>query len=321
MRELAPTLAEWRKNERQFALATVVRASGSAPRGFGSVMAVREDGLIAGSVSGGCVEGAVVEAAMRALKLGHGERLAFGANTDAVLFEVGLSCGGQIDVWVEPFVQPEDWHGFLSALAGRKPLERTVAMDAEHPRWSYSIANQEFGAPGLRILPDDTRLEFALPLPPRLFIVGAVHIAVALTALAKAVGFEVFVADPRSSFARAERFPTPPDRLLAAWPSDAFKECGLDRETYVVTLSHDSKIDDPALVLSLNSEAAYVGALGSRRTQEARHRYLVENGVALDRVERLHGPVGIDLGATTPEEIALSILAQITQVRRMGQRP
>jgi len=318
MRELAPTLAEWRKNERRFALATVVRASGSAPRGFGSVMAVREDGLIAGSVSGGCVESAVVESAMRVLSTGRGERLSFGATSEAVLFEVGLSCGGQIEVWVEPFVQPEDWASFLALLGERKPLLRLVSLSPENPGWSYRVGDLVHGALELEALPEELRLEICLPLPPRLILIGAVHIAVALTALAKPLGYEVVVADPRSTFAKGERFPIPPDRLMAAWPSDVFEELGIDQETYVVTLSHDAKIDDPALAIALRSSAPYVGALGSRKTQEARKGYLLENGVSEEQWNKLHGPVGLDLGAHTPEEIALGILAQITQVRRQG---
>lgn len=321
MRELAATLASWRNDGRRFAMATVVHSFGSAPRTVGSAMAIRDDGLIAGSVSGGCVEGATAESAMRVLQSGVGERLAFGSASEAALFEVGLSCGGQIELWVEPFSLPDLWDAFLNLLRQRVALERVVAFDPGLPAWGFRTAESDFGASELLSKPEDRRFSVRLPIPPRLVLVGAVHIAVALVPLARTLGFETVVIDPRAAFARKERFPTPPDQILELWPEEAFASMELDGETHVVALSHDAKIDSPALAMALKSPSKYVGALGSRKTQADRREYLMENGVTEGQIERLYGPVGLDIGAGTPEEIALAILGQIVQVCRKGPTP
>jgi xanthine dehydrogenase accessory factor len=291
MRELAPTLLEWIAEGKPFALATVVHAQGSAPRPSGSAMAVRADGLLAGSVSGGCVEGAVAEAAQRVMRTGRPELLEFGPETEAVLFEVGLSCGGQIRVLVEPAPSDGSLQPFLHRVGTGQKAERLLE------------------------LPEGGSFELRVPAAPRLIVVGAVHISVALVSLAKELGFRTVVVDPRTAFAVSERFPVPPDELHCAWPEPTLEKLRPGPGDAVVALSHDPKLDDPALIWALRAGVGYVGALGSARTQDRKRAALREGGLSEDEIARVHGPVGLDIGAATPEEIALSILAEIVRER------
>lgn len=315
MRDLAPILAQWLKDERRFALATVVRASGSSPRAVGSAMLIREDGLIAGSVSGGCVEGAVTEAGLRSIVTGRGELLEYGPASEAAFFEVGLSCGGQIQVWVEPGIPRLQWLAVPDLLSQRVALERATLLDPDSPAWTISFPGGRIGEP-----PATGSDVFCstIPVSPRLVVVGAVHIAVALVRLASTLGFETVVIDPRSAFSRADRFESSPTQILSHWPVEGFASLGLDADTFVAILSHDAKIDEPAIAAALSSKAAYVGALGSRHTQAKRQESLRKEGLTDDQINRLHGPIGLDIGADTPDEIALSILAEIVKARRRG---
>lgn len=293
MRDLAETLAAWTREGKRFALASVVDVSGSAPRGVGSSMAVREDGLIAGSVSGGCVEGAVVDAALHALKSGEPEMLEFGAESDASLWSVGLSCGGEIKVWVEPIQIDLEWNEFLERLQKGDPAERTLDVP-------------------------DGKVVQSFPARERLFIVGAVHIAIPLVKFASEMGMDVTVIDPREAFAREERFASMPCKLINEWPEKALSSVTFDERTYLVVLAHDPKIDDKALYAALRGGAGYVGALGGRKTQMKRRDTLCRMGLTDEELDRIYGPIGLDIGAESPEEIALSIIAQIVKVRRAG---
>lgn len=293
MRDIVETLAAWTREGTKFALASVVDVSGSAPRGVGSSMAVREDGLIAGSVSGGCVEGAVIEAAMRSLKSGGPELLEFGAESDAALWSVGLSCGGEIKVWVEPITPDPAWSSFLDKLRNGEEAKRTLA------------------------LPDDDFLQ-TFAARERLFIIGAVHIAMPLTKFAAEMGMEVTIIDPRAAFAREERWNALPCRVINEWPEAALANVSFDENTHLVVLAHDPRIDDKALFAALKGGVGYVGALGGKKTQMKRRDSLCRMGLSEEEIDRIHGPVGLDIGAENPEEIALSIIAQIVQVRRKG---
>lgn len=304
MLELAPTLLPWIREGRRFAIAVVVQAKGSAPRGKGSAMAVRDDGLIAGSVSGGCVESAVVQAALRSLQTGRGEMLQFGANSDATLFEVGLSCGGQIRVWVCPVLDGVLWGTFLETAP---PVAWSFRLDPSNPEFRY----------GADALPNTESTLFGQEeADRRLVIIGAVHITVALVRLANAMGLSTIVIEPRQVFAREERFPIRPDQLIPVWPQDALPSLNLGPADALVTLSHDPKIDDPALKSALEANVGYIGALGSRKTQAQKRENLKTMGVSEAELERIHGPIGLDIGSATPEEIALSILAEIVQTQR-----
>ncbi|KAF2991009.1 XdhC family protein [Methylocystis sp. MJC1] len=318
----------WRRMGRGVALATVVETFGSAPRPVGSHLAVDEAGAFCGSVSAGCVEGEVITAAQDAIADGAPRFLEFGV-ADEVAWRVGLSCGGRIAVHVER-IDP-DRLVLLSALNGeiaaRRPCAVITPLDggamqliragdfAAHPR--ALPAQLRDGDSGL-VLHEGRRLFISHHRPgPRLLVVGAVHVAQALAAIATLAGFDVTVIDPRGAYASAERFPQA--RLDMRWPDEALPEIGLDAATAIAILTHDPKIDDPALRLALASDCFYVGALGSRATHARRAERLKASGVTPFALERLRAPIGLDIAAISPAEIAVSILAEVILAR--GQKP
>lgn len=343
MRDILPEIERWRAAGGAVAVATVIETWGSAPRGVGAKMALTPDVKIAGSVSGGCVEGAVVEAGVQVLRSGRPQLLRFGVADDTA-WEVGLACGGTIEVFVEPYDLA--LHDHLRALAaeerpaavvtvvrggadllGRKILLRDDGtlvgslggvLDqraAEAARASFAEGRSRRlaleASPGAD--PIEMFVEALLP-SPTLVVVGGVHIAIALTAIAKTLGYRVVVVDPRKAFGSAARFPHA-DRLVHSWPDDALGEIGLTAATAVAVLTHDPKLDDPALRAALPSAAFYVGALGSRATQAKRRQRLLEAGITEAQLARLRAPIGLDLGGRTPEEIALAVMAQIVAAR------
>ncbi|GAB4387224.1 XdhC family protein [Albidovulum sp.] len=298
------------------ALATVVETWGSAPRPAGSQLAVSGAGEMAGSVSGGCVEGAVVAEAVEALKDGAPRLLTFGvSDTDA--FAVGLACGGTIRVLVEPVgkAMPEELlRQLVAARAARRPCAYVVDLDT----WSRRLAGPD-PALGPRFRADRSGIEgatfVAIHNPPlRMAIVGAVHIAQALIPLARICGYDPLLIDPREAFASAARFPG--ERISLDWPDEALRALGLDARTAVVTLTHDPKIDDPAIQTALRSEAFYLGCLGSTRTHAKRVARLLEAGFTEADIARIHAPVGLDIGAKSPAEIAVAIMAEVTRALR-----
>ncbi|MCC7434318.1 MAG: XdhC family protein [Methanoregulaceae archaeon] len=319
MRDVLPTLLDWHHHGHRFATAIVIHTWGSSPRPVGAMMGIREDGVVVGSVSGGCVESAVIQAALEALSSGLPQVLDFGALTDEQVWEVGLSCGGRIRVWVDP--QPTTRRGW-GVLPSSTVVMATHLDTGE--RWSWpgddlpeSQRPEATEALSARTSGEGDGWFYHVVSPPdRLLVIGAVHIAVSLVRFAKSLDFEVVVVDPRSALASAERFPDAPDKMAVAWPDDALPSLGLDDSTYAVVLTHDPKIDDVALVHLLRSPVAYIGALGSRATQAKRRAFLLEQGFSEGEIDRIHGPVGLNIGARTPEEIAVSILAEIIQVRR-----
>lgn len=314
----APELAlEWHRLGRGAALATVVQTWGSAPRRVGAQMVVSGDGQIEGSVSGGCVEGAVMVAAMDAIECGKGALLEFGVS-DGDAFAVGLACGGTIKVLVEP----------IGPVLSIEVLQELVAARAARKAVAY-IANGETGGGTLafsgfteRFRMDRSGVEedgrfVAIHNPPlRLVIVGAVHIAQALVPMARLAGFDPIVVDPRSAFGSEARFPG--ETVLDAWPDEAMQELGLDPRTALVLLTHDPKLDDPALHIALKSNSFYIGALGSKRTHASRIDRLTAAGFSSADMARIHGPIGLDIGAASPAEIAVSILSEILSVLRKG---
>jgi xanthine dehydrogenase accessory factor len=297
---LFETIATWRAAGHAVALATVIETWGSAPRRTGAHLAIRDDGMFEGSVSGGCVEGEVIAAAGDVIDSGRAVRLDYGV-ADAQAWEVGLACGGRISV----LVQRVGDDGFDPRL-----IDRVVAGGAAGERVTLATdlasGRTHEGADGDFVRSYDP--------PNRLIIVGAVHIAQALAPLARTVGFEPLIVDPRGSFAAAQRFedvavdPRWPDEALADWQPNA--------ATAVVTLTHDPKLDDPALAAALRSPAFYIAALGSRKTQAARRERLAAAGFGDTDLDRIHGPAGLDIGAANPAEIALSIAAEMIGVWR-----
>jgi xanthine dehydrogenase accessory factor len=358
---LAQALTWWAAG-RKVALATVIDTRGSAPRPVGSQMAVDEHGAMAGSVSGGCVEGAVVHEALKCIADGEPRLLTFGI-TDEMAWDVGLPCGGRIEIYLEALAG-----GFgtqrkrLQRLQAIRAEGRPVALLTDLTTGLQALIDDDDTYGSLGLLPDQLALVrqrlaadhsgivvmraagadngsdndngngngneeddedpprvfvHVFAPPPRLFIVGAVHIAQALLPMAEAAGYAVSVIDPRDSFASAERFPgVVIDRR---WPDEALSDPAPDARTAVVTLTHDPKLDDPALMAALRSPAFYVGALGSRHNQAVRCRRLTEQGVSAADIARVHGPVGLAIGARSPAEIAVAILAELTAVRR-GRR-
>ncbi len=291
---------DWRDAGHRLALATVVKTWGSAPRRVGSLLLVRDDGLFEGSVSGGCVEGAVIEAAMRRIGKGGGELLTFGVASETA-WQVGLACGGEISI----LVQAVDETGFPPALldllesarAAGRPL--TLAADFASGRTTESQAGD---------------FVHRFDPPRRLMLVGAVHIAQALAPLAESLGFSVHIVDPRGIFAAGPRFAG--FSVDSRWPDEALADWAPDASSAVVCLTHDPKLDDVALAAALGSPAFYVAALGSRKTQAARLERLSALGFTADDLARVHGPAGLNIGAANPAEIALSVAAEMVSAWR-----
>jgi xanthine dehydrogenase accessory factor len=318
VRELLSDLARWRARNERVALARVVATRRSAPRPVGSKFAVSDTGEMAGSVSGGCVENEVYEAARDVLRGGEPRLLTYGISDDLAL-SVGLPCGGEIDVWVD---QPEP--GLLERLEDivRSDEHAVLLTDLENGSQRLVLQGEGPQADELirsgqsRIVEIDGRRLFAdvFGPPPRLFVYGAVDTAEALCAAAKAIGWRTIVADARGKFATHERVPSA-EQLLVAWPEDALATVQPDHATAIVVLTHDDKFDIPLLVGALSGDAFYVGAIGSRRNQERRRALLLDAGVDESALDRLSGPAGLDVGAHTPAETAVSILAEIMAVR------
>lgn len=301
-----PALA-WLREGRSVAMATVLRTWGSSPRPVGSQLAVDDRGTFVGSVSGGCVEAATLEAARAVLSGAGPERLEFGV-ADADAWRVGLACGGRIEVLVHAVNAHRD---LFERLAADRRQRRAAALEIDLATGALRLLHA-FDETTSTLYDD----RFVLVRAPalRLFVVGAVHVAVPLVQMAAIHGFDVIVIDPRSAFASAERFGGIDVRVQ--WPDEAFSETPPDPHSAVVVLSHDPKIDDPALIAALESGASYVGALGSRRTHAARLERLGARALSLESLGRIRSPVGLDIGARSAAEIATAILAEIVQTLR-----
>jgi xanthine dehydrogenase accessory factor len=316
VREVAADVERWRKEGKRVALATVVATRRSAPRPVGSKLAVSDAGELAGSVSGGCVESEVYGAAREVLDGGKPRLLTFGISDDLAL-SVGLPCGGEIDVWVE---EPSEdvLRELLDAARDDRHAVLFTDLDdgARQSGADDQLVDQLLIGGKSRIVESDGKRLFAdvYGPPPRLLVFGAVDTAEALCQAAKQLGWRTIAADPRGKFATAERIPSA-DELIVAWPEDALEQARPDSATAVVVLTHDDKFDVPALKGALASDAFYVGALGSRRNQARRRELLLEAGVDEEAIDSIAGPAGLDIGADTPAETALSILAEILAVR------
>jgi xanthine dehydrogenase accessory factor len=356
MKELLETLAGWQAEGADIGRAVVVRTFGSAPRPEGAVLLYAADGRIAGSVSGGCVEGAAAEEIDRARATGHARVIRYGIS-DEQAWDVGLACGGTIDVLVEPVAPTRVIEAARGSLgAGGHGAAVITPLPADSPPAEFGPHQPgEGAAPELElVLHDDGRLDGSLgdadldarlvasasealkrglsrtvelggrslfievfPVRPRLVVVGAVEVARSLVRLARELGFETIVIDGRSSFATAERFPDV-DRLVVGWPDEVADEIGLGPNDAVAVLTHDVKFDEPAIVEALRRGCRYVGAVGSKKTQGDRRQRLLDAGVTAEQLDRLRGPVGLDLGGRAPAETALAILAEIVAERYGG---
>lgn len=312
---------EWHRAGKGAALATVVETWGSAPRRVGAMLAVSGEGDLAGSVSGGCVEGAVVTEAFEALETGKSVMLTYGVSDDDA-FAVGLACGGTIRILLQPVGfdagLPE---ATLDALCQARDRREAVAHVIDTETWTSRIAGageypDRFRADRSGMEEDGTTFVAIHNPPLRMTIVGAVHIAQALVPMARIAGYDPLIIDPRPAFAAESRFPG--EEIIDDYPDVALAQRPLDTRTALVLLTHDPKIDDPALELGLRSGAFYIGALGSTRTHAKRVERLKANGFTEAEIARIHAPVGLDIGAAGPAEIAISVIAEVTRVLRKG---
>lgn len=326
------TASSWLAANEGAALATVTRTWGSAPRQAGSLMAVREDGAFSGSVSGGCVEGAVIGEAQAALKDGKTRNLSYGvSNEDA--WAVGLACGGTIEINVTPIAgkpRADTLSAVLKARAERCPAVLATDLGNGDTRLLFpdnAGALTDAVATALRndrsetVEADGKKWFLTVFNPPLdLAIIGAVHIAQPLARMAVLADYAVRVVDPRTAFATEDRFPSV--SLSHQWPDLAFKAQPLGPRSAIVALTHDPKIDDPGLAAALSSPAFYIGALGSKGTHARRLERLAEQGFSGEQLARIKGPIGLDIGARSPSEIAIAILAEMTAVlRNSGRKP
>ncbi len=340
MKEILPDLNQWSANNKTpIAVATVIKTWGSAPRKAGAKMALKAGGEMSGSVSGGCVEGAVFEAGLEVLQTSRPQLLHFGV-ADETAWEVGLACGGHIQIFValldtavSQFIQHH--------IAANKRVDILTIIRAPQEMLGKSIVigeTESYGSLGselntlakaevsnanhVRTVQVSEGIEIFIDpiLPaPKLIMVGGVHIAIGLTSMAKTLGYRTIVIDPRRAFGSQARFPHV-DQLIQAWPKKAFEQVEVDGGTAVALLTHDPKIDDPALEILLHSPAFYIGALGSRNTHAKRIRRLQAMDFRAEQISRIHAPIGLNIGASTPEEIALSVMAEITQTRLLDPK-
>jgi xanthine dehydrogenase accessory factor len=338
MFDILDTVNKWLSEGQAVALATVVETWGSSPRQAGAKMAVTADTAMIGSVSGGCVETAVVEEAVDSLGNGRPRLLHYGVG-DETAWSVGLACGGKMSVFVEPLDKAwwqaisdriKDNHAMATVsvidgpAAGQKLLydmeggiayaSKQLPADVAGSLVQAARAAIEQKRPSRSRLADfDVMLDVHRP-DPWLYIIGGAHVAMALASFGRQVGFRVAIIDPRQVFATDERFPGI-EKVFHSYPDKALLQLGLNSETYVAVLTHDPKIDDPALRVALPSKAPYVGVLSSKRSHEQRIERLKAAGVDPALLARIHTPIGLEIGARTPEEIALCIMAEIVAVR------
>jgi xanthine dehydrogenase accessory factor len=338
MFDILDTVDDWLRKGIPVALATVVETWGSSPRQASARMAITGDMAMAGSVSGGCVETAVVQEALEVLEDKKPRLLNYGVSDDTA-WSVGLACGGKMSVYVEPL--DRGWWDYVSsAVRDNHALTTVTILEGEHAGkrivCDFTVMNtyarptlttdqirtlmdaalasmehrksQRVTADGLSLMVDVHRQQ------PRLIIIGGSHISVALYQFARQLGYRVIVVDPRQVFATAERFPGI-DKLMHVYPDKALEELRIDEETYIAVLTHDPKIDDPALITALPSSTPYIGVLSGKRSHEQRIERLHAAGVTDDLIAKICTPIGLSLNAKTPEEIALSVMAEIVAVR------
>ncbi len=347
MREVLADVDQWLASGRRVALATVISVVGSAPRGIGAALAISDQGEISGSVSGGCVEPAVIEECLHTIATGRTVLLKFGITEEQNVEQIGLSCGGEIRVFVERAEGPlfdelrrdlREGVTVAQATVIRIPEQGDVVLGAKLLIPERGDVLGSLGDAALdRRVTDTARARLArgdsgtftvetehgepvevfigaYDAPPSLVVIGAGHVSIPLTRMAKVLGYRVVVVDAREAFATRERL-SEADELIVEWPDDVLRRIPLNSSTAVAVLTHDEKFDVPALAVALRSGAGYVGAIGSKGTRAQRDARLRDEGITDEQIARIHGPIGLDIGARKPEEIALAILAEIVATR------
>ena len=335
MNDYIELLKEWSANNQAVALARVIKTWGSSPRPVGSAMLINQEGKMAGSVSGGCVEGAVVKRSIEALKEEKAIILSYGVS-DEDAWSVGLSCGGSIQVFLQTanFNEYGVWSKLLENLEGNK--SSIVVSSLEDGKNTNTLIDEQGNVFG-DTLSDEAiaaaqqaynertsktinagEQDYFVQIFPRkaqLLIIGAAHITVDLVSLGNQFGFETIVMDPRGYFAENTAFPNPPSQLHQAYPSEVLDKLTLDAYTFSAILSHDPKIDDNALEILLPAKTAYIGALGSKKTHAKRTNRLLEKGISQELIDKIHAPIGMDIRAKSAKEIALAIMGEIIQAK------
>jgi xanthine dehydrogenase accessory factor len=342
MREILYELDKWQRQGEEIALATLVDTHGPSPRPAGARLCLTRSGRMVGSVSGGCVESDVFDNAIQVLDRGQPIIQSYGIS-DEVSVAVGLSCGGTIDVLIEPWQEDDAWQSVREAVEKERGAALCIALGPKVlVGRRLAITGEDVTRGGIApeldaelartaraLLRGGGRKSVTLPWQggeakifveafeprQRLFIVGATHTAIPLCRMAVQLGYHVSVVDPRTPFATVERFPDA-DALLLEWPHEILGAAALDEHCHVLTLTHDLKFDIPTLACALRSNVCYIGALGSKRTHERRKERLREEGFDDTDLARIHTPIGLDIGARSPEEIALAILAEMVATRR-----
>ena len=332
MHDILATLAAWHSAQKKIALATVGQTWGSAPRQVGAKMGITADMEIVGSVSGGCVETAVIQEALDVLATGRPRLLHFGIS-DETAWSVGLACGGEIEVLVEP-LNVGWWQIFHPKIMAEEAVTTLTILTGENTgqKLLVSAGEIQYAAPELTLSQQTELLQIATPQTervtspkwdilvdvyqpcPQIVIVGGVHVATHLQVLATELGFNVLLIDPRRTFATPERFPLV-THIFHDYPAQAFTQINWTTQTYLVVLSHDRKLDDPALEIALKQNLPYIGVMSSRATHRKRVERLINRGLTEVELTQIHTPIGLNLNAQTPAEVALSIMAEIVAVR------
>ena len=302
--DILTPLCIWLKDKRKIALATVISTWGSSPRPVGGQMAIDQNGEIIGSVSGGCIEGAVISEGIKSLSDGKTRVKDYGISND-MAWEVGLACGGELKVLIQPLqIEDKIIFSIVESITKREVIKLRINTKSGLRTIDKSISQQSSSFNQLM-----NEFIHIIDPKPRLFIIGAVHIAQELVKLATIADFEIILIDPRDHFATKKRFPN--CQIINDWPDNALSKFKFDKATHLVTLTHDPKIDDPALQFALKKKFFYIGALGSQNTHSDRCERLKKLGFDKNEINTIHGPIGIKLGGKSPPEIALSIIAQL----------
>ena len=332
MNDVLPTLERWVAEGRRVATATVVKTERSAPRDPGAVLAVADTGDVAGSVTGGCVEPAVYEEAKDVLAGGPPRLRAYGiADEDA--FEIGLPCGGTVHIFVDTLA-PELVSPLADAIRDERPVALAVSVTGPNAGTKRLVSPERSqdgridaearrllarGETGLVTVGDEDVFVASFAPRPRMYVFGAVAHAAALARVGRLLGYRVTVCDARGKFVTRERFPDV-DELVVTWPDEFLRDAAVDERTVICVLTHDHKFDVPLLKAALATPAAYIGAMGSRRTTARRTERLRAEGVSEDELARIHAPIGLDIGARTPEEVAVAVAAEIVAETRKRSR-
>jgi xanthine dehydrogenase accessory factor len=310
MRDVLETLQRWIAEGNRVATATVVKTERSAPRAPGAVLAVSERGEVAGSVTGGCVEPAVYDEAREVLAGGPPRLVTYGI-ADEEAFEVGLPCGGTVHIFVD-LAERDIVEGIAAAVREERPVALEVRVAGERIGEKRLVSNGALPETGLA--GDELFVASFLPRP-EMYVFGAVDHAAAVATVGRFLGYRVTVCDARAKFVTPERFPDV-DELVVEWPDRFLAQAPVDERTVICVLTHDHKFDIPLLKVALETPAGYVGAMGARRTNAERAERLREEGVSEEALERIHAPIGLDIGSRTPEEVAIAVGGEIVATFR-----